>query len=136
MTSPLPPPDRERDIAELRRLLPLITPLPYWIEPAQPTLLHGYRRTLDAYIACGTPGDPSDTFDLIERYDVDTDYVYLVAAANAVPALLARLDAAEAQRTHVLAIADMMELDDMTEYAYMIRKALGEAAKEPGAIDA
>lgn len=40
-------------------------------------------------------------------------------------------DAAVAQHQHVLAIADRMDQDDMTEYAYMIRTALGVEAKEP-----
>lgn len=73
------------DLNELRRLLAVISPLPWWVEPARPTLLHGYKRTLDAYIACG------DGYDVIERYDVDTDYAYIVAAVNAVPRLLDRL---------------------------------------------
>lgn len=79
------------ELDELRRLLTVISPLPYWIEPATPTRLHGYNHTLDAYIACGTQGDPTDTFDVIERYEVDTDYTYLVAAANAVPALFSHI---------------------------------------------
>lgn len=79
------------NLDDLRRLLTVISPLPWWIEPAQSTVLHGFKHTLDAYIACGTRGDPSGTFDVIERYDVDTDYAYLVAAANAVPVLLSRI---------------------------------------------
>ncbi len=34
----------------------------------------------DAYIAYGTQDDDSDTYDLIDSYDVDADYEYIAAA--------------------------------------------------------
>lgn len=120
--------DTPLDLAEIQRLLAVISPLPYWIEPAQPTLLHGYPRTLDAYIACGTRGDPSDTYDVIERYDVDTDYAYLVAAANVVPALIQELTTLRARVEQDADTIEDLQDDLKTLGSYLI------AIKEPEAI--
>lgn len=63
---------------------------------------------------------------------------FIAASRTVVPELIDRLDRAEAalaaaemHRAHALAVADRMDLDDMTVYAYMIRRALGVEAKEP-----
>lgn len=93
------------DIAALDALLSAISPLPYWIEPER---IHPRYGPQDAYIACGTRGDSSDTYDLIERYNVDTDYAYLVAVANACPDLLVRIRALEQENTQLRDAAQRM----------------------------
>ena len=52
----------------------------------------GSKYHLDAHVAYGTDGDDSDTFDLIDSYDMDT--YRFIAACNppAIAALLAQLD--------------------------------------------
>lgn len=81
---------------DLRRLHAAATPTPYFIVPERDNPYHG---RMDAYIAYGEEGNGQETYDLIDSYNVDTDYAYLVAAANAVPELLDEVEALTAALT-------------------------------------
>lgn len=77
---------------ELRRLCERCHRGPWWVERPDGR---------DAYIACGTRGDLSDTYDVYEIYDVDADYELMAAAREAVPRLLAEKAALEARLRQV-----------------------------------
>lgn len=79
------------DLDTLLRLHQAATPGPYWIEPEWKDRQGKHH---DAYIAYGEQGNPHETYDLYDAYRVETDYAYLVAAANAAPGLVAVRDAA------------------------------------------
>lgn len=76
------------------------TPGPWWVQPERQSEHSGL---LDAYIAYGTPGVGSETYDLYEAYNVDTDYVFMAAARTDVPNLIAALRASQAQSAALLA---------------------------------
>jgi hypothetical protein len=78
------------DLSAIRARLAVATPGPWWVEPEQ-ALPATYNDVADAYIAYGVQGDPMQTYDLYESYNLP-DYAFLAAAREDVPALLDEIE--------------------------------------------
>lgn len=95
------------NIDELERLAKVATPGPWWVMPEQRIAGLGAVSVLGAYIAYGTQGIGSETYDLIEQYNVDTDYAYIAAAnPHNIRAFIDRMRKAEAERDAMRPVVD------------------------------
>lgn len=105
------------DIEAINERVTRATPGPWWVQGPVKTHDGAYR---DAFVAFGTQGDLSDTFDLMERYDVDTDYQFIAHARTDIPALLTEVvrieAAAQSMRAALAACADALEAHARSEY--------------------
>lgn len=78
---------------ELRQLAMKATPGPWWVDRSPEA------DGQDAFIAYGDPSDRTAQYDLLERYNVDTDYAYIAAVdPQTVLRLLDRIDELELNR--------------------------------------
>lgn len=85
----------DEELAEIEGRANNATPGPWWVERPHTWKPQPYR-TLDDFIAYSPFGeqgrsDPAHIFDLMEKYDVDTDYEFIAHARTDIPALIAEI---------------------------------------------
>jgi hypothetical protein len=97
------------DLDAIRCRCEAATPGPWWVEPEQ-AQTDTYNTMTDAYIAYGVPGDPSQTYDLIEAYNLP-DYEIMAASRTLIPDLIAEIE----RLTAALATAER-ERDALLRY--------------------
>jgi hypothetical protein len=110
------------DLKELKRLASEATPGPWWVERPE---------NRDAEICFGTKGDSSDTYDLIERYGVDTDYEYIAAAnPDTILALIERVEQEHKKLTLAkLAFRHIVEVSIDPEVCHTVVEVLKQLVK-------